>query len=671
MILSCQNINKTFVDDHLLKDVSFHINDYDKAALIGINGCGKTTLLRIIMGEMNADDGLVTFAKDKTVGYLPQNALLNSSKTIFDELLSVKQSLIDMEERMRDMECQMNIVSGDELTSLMDKYTNTSQRFEREGGLTYKSELIGVLRGLGFEQEDFSREISTLSGGQKTRVALGKLLITKPDLIILDEPTNQLDMNAIMWLENYLLNYKGTVLIVSHDRYFLDKIVNKVFELENGKMMTFTGNYTDYATKKEILRISAMNAYRNNQREIKHQEEVIKKLRSFNREKSIKRAESREKMLNKMEVVDKPLDESDSMHLTLMPRFESGNDVLTVTGLSKSFDNTHLFSDVNFFIQKGEHIAIIGDNGTGKSTLLKIINNVIDADTGTIKTGTNVEIGYYDQEHHVLHDSKTIFDEISDDYPTLTNTEIRNVLAAFLFTGEDVYKLISSLSGGEKGRVLLAKLMLSQANFLILDEPTNHLDITSKEILEDALNSYTGTVLYVSHDRYFINRTASRILDLTSQGFVNYIGNYDYYMEKKGETASVSSIGSPAASGTVNNGHSMSGKPLSAATLHSTAGLTAANNVAAGSASGNAPSEAKLDWKAQKEMQAAARKRENEIAKLEALIEKLENRDKEIDEMMASPEYCNVSAKLMELQTEKDEISEKLLEAMERWEELA
>ena len=653
MILSCQNINKTFVDDHLLKDVSFHINDYDKAALIGINGCGKTTLLRIIMGEMNADDGLVTFSKDKTVGYLPQNALLNSTCTIYDELLSVRQPLIDLEERMREMEYQMNIVSGEELDALMEKYTNASARFEREGGLTYRSEITGVLKGLGFVQEDFTREISTLSGGQKTRVALGKLLITKPDLIILDEPTNHLDMNAIMWLENYLLNYKGTVFIVSHDRYFLDKIVNKVFELENGRMTTFTGNYTDYATKKEILRIAAMNAYRNNQREIKHQEEVIKKLRSFNREKSIKRAESRQKMLDKMEVVDKPLDEMDSMHLTLMPRFESGNDVLTVSDLAKSFDNNRLFDNVNFFIQKGEHIAIIGDNGTGKSTLLKIINNVIDADAGTIKTGTNVEIGYYDQEHHVLNDSKSIFDEISDDYPTLTNTEIRNVLAAFLFTGEDVYKLIGSLSGGEKGRVLLAKLMLSQANFLILDEPTNHLDITSKEILEDALNSYTGTVLYVSHDRYFINRTASRILDLTSDGFVNYIGNYDYYLEKKAEL-------SPAAVD----------KSMSVATLHSTSGLTAASGNTASSAS-NTVSEGKLDWKAQKEMQAAARKRENEIAKLEALIEKLETRDKEIDELMASPEICNVSAKLMELQTEKDSIAEQLMEALSKWEELA
>ena len=644
MILSCQNINKTFVDDHLLKDVSFHINDYDKAALIGINGCGKTTLLRIIMGEMNADDGLVTLAKDKTIGYLPQNALLNSTRSIYEELLSVRQELINLEERLRDMEYQMNLLTGSELDELVEKYTNASSRFERDGGLTYRSEITGVLKGLGFTQEDFSRNIATLSGGQKTRVALGKLLITKPDLIILDEPTNHLDMNAIMWLENYLLNYKGTVFIVSHDRYFLDKIVNKVFELENGRMTTFTGNYTDYAAKKEILRIAAMNAYRNNQREIKHQEEVIKKLRSFNREKSIKRAESREKMLNKMEVVDKPLDEADSMHLTLMPRFESGNDVLT-------FDNNPLFSNVDFFIQKGEHIAIIGDNGTGKSTLLKIINHVIDADSGTIKTGTNVEIGYYDQEHHVLHESKTIFDEISDDYPTLTNTEIRNVLAAFLFTGEDVYKLINSLSGGEKGRVLLAKLMLSQANFLILDEPTNHLDITSKEILEDALNSYTGTVLYVSHDRYFINRTASRIMDLTSNGFVNYIGNYDYYLEKKSETKPQTANSSALP-----------------ASHHSTEGLTASVHAAGISSSGNKESESKLDWKAQKEQQAAARKRENEIAKLEALIEQLENRDKEIDTMMASPEYCNISAKLMELQQEKDDIALKLESAYERWE---
>lgn len=643
MILDCQNICKTFVDDHLLADVSFHINENDKAALIGVNGCGKTTLLRIIMGEMSADDGLITVAKDTSIGYLPQNALLNSTRSIHDELLTVRQPLIDAENRLRDMEDKMNHASGTELETLIEKYTHATQRFEQDGGLTYKSEIIGVLKGLGFDASDFDRDISTLSGGQKTRVALGKLLITKPDLIILDEPTNHLDMNAIMWLENYLLNYKGTVLIVSHDRYFLDKIVNKVLELENGKMTTFSGNYTDYATKKEMLRITAMNAYRNNQLKIKHQEEVIKKLRSFNREKSIKRAESREKLLNKMEVVDKPKELNDSMHLTLMPRFESGNDVLTITDLSKAFDNNVLFHDLNCSIKKGEHIAIIGDNGTGKSTLLKIINQVMDADGGSIKTGANVAIGYYDQEHHVLHENKSIFDEISDDYPTLTNTEIRNVLAAFLFTGEDVYKMIGSLSGGEKGRVLLAKLMLSQANFLILDEPTNHLDITSKEILEDALNSYTGTVLYVSHDRYFINRTASRILDLKKEGFVNYLGNYDYYLEKKEQAKTVSS------------------------TAFSTESTAAQSNAA----TVNDTNAAKLDWKTQKEKQATARKRENEIARLESEIESLENRDQEIDLLMASDEYCNVSAKLMELQTEKDNIALRLEAAYERWEELS
>ena len=637
MILSCQNINKTFIDNHLLKDVSFHINENDKAALIGINGCGKTTLLRIIMGEMMPDDGLVTLAKDTTVGYLPQNALLSSTKSIYNELLSVRQDLITLEEQLRDMEHKMSHLDGKNLEELVEKYTLASQRFEREGGLTYRSEITGVLKGLGFSSDDFNRDISTLSGGQKTRVALGKLLVTKPDLIILDEPTNHLDMNAIMWLENYLLNYRGTVFIVSHDRYFLDKIVNKVLELENGYMSTFIGNYTDYATKKEILRIAAVNAYRNNQREIKHQEEVIKKLRSFNREKSIKRAESREKMLQKMEVVDKPSAENASMHLTLTPRFESGNDVLTIKDLSKAFDSNVLFHELSCFIKKGEHVAIIGDNGTGKSTFLKIVNQIIPADAGTITTGSNVVIGYYDQEHHVLHENKTIFDEISDDYPSLTNTEIRNVLAAFLFTGEDVFKMVSSLSGGEKGRVLLAKLMLSQANFLILDEPTNHLDITSKEILEDALNSYTGTVLYVSHDRYFINRTASRILDLTQNGFINYLGNYDYYLEKKENVGFSTDISSNT---------EISVSPAS-------------------------QSDSKLEWKARKELQAAARKRENEIAKLEAEIEKLENRSSEIDSLMATDEYCNNSAKLMQLQTEKDDISSKLETAYEKWEEIS
>ena len=632
MLLSCQNIDKSFIDNHILNHISFHLNEYDKAALIGLNGSGKTTLIRIIMNELSSDDGTVTFSKDKTLGYLPQNALMESDNTIYDELLSVKQSLIDLEEQIHDMEARMKHLADAELTALMEQYTNATHLFERDGGYLYKSEITGILKGLGFSDNDFSQKINTLSGGQKTRVALGKLLLNKPDLIILDEPTNHLDMTSIVWLENYLLNYKGTVLIVSHDRYFLDKIVNKVLELENGNLTTFTGNYTDYAAKKEILRISALkNPYYNQQREIKHQEEVIEKLRSFNREKSIKRAESREKLLDKIDVIDKPLEDVNQMRFSLIPRMESGNDVLTVENLSKSFEHNTLFNNLTFFLKKGEHVAIIGDNGTGKTTILKIINDIIPADEGIIKTGTNVTIGYYDQEHHVLHNDKNIFEEISDTYPTLNNTEIRNVLAAFLFTGDDVFKPISALSGGEKGRVSLAKLMLSEANFLILDEPTNHLDIASKEILEDAINSYTGTVLYVSHDRYFINRTASRILDLSAQSITNYLGNYDYYLEKK---------------------------------IHAKDSLTASSNEVM-------ESESKIDWKTQKEIQAKQRKKEAERIQIEEKIEQFEARNKEIDNLMCSEEYCNNVAELIKLQKEKESIAISLNDYYEKWEVLS
>ena len=631
MLLSCQNIDKSFIDNHILNHISFHLNEYDKAALIGLNGSGKTTLIRIIMNELSSDDGTVTFSKDKTLGYLPQNALMESDNTIYDELLSVKQSLIDLEEQIHDMEARMKHLADAELTALMEQYTNATHLFERDGGYLYKSEITGILKGLGFSDNDFSQKINTLSGGQKTRVALGELLLNKPDLIILDEPTNHLDMTSIVWLENYLLNYKGTVLIVSHDRYFLDKIVNKVLELENGNLTTFTGNYTDYAAKKEILRISALNAYYNQQREIKHQEEVIEKLRSFNREKSIKRAESREKLLDKIDVIDKPLEDVNQMRFSLIPRMESGNDVLTVENLSKSFEHNTLFNNLTFFLKKGEHVAIIGDNGTGKTTILKIINDIIPADEGIIKTGTNVTIGYYDQEHHVLHNDKNIFEEISDTYPTLNNTEIRNVLAAFLFTGDDVFKPISALSGGEKGRVSLAKLMLSEANFLILDEPTNHLDIASKEILEDAINSYTGTVLYVSHDRYFINRTASRILDLSAQSITNYLGNYDYYLEKK---------------------------------IPAKDNLTASSNEVT-------ESESKIDWKTQKEIQAKQRKKEAERIQIEEKIEQFEARNKEIDNLMCSEEYCNNVAELIKLQKEKESIAISLNDYYEKWEVLS
>lgn len=648
MILSVSNIYKSFNEVPVLKNVSFHIEDNEKAAIVGINGAGKTTLLRIIMGELSADEGLVTFAKDKTVGYLSQHEAVSGENTIYQELLSVKQDILDMEQQMHTIELQMKTASGELLEKLMNNYATLTHAYETANGYAYKSELTGVLKGLGFAEDEFNKSVSTLSGGQKTRVALGKLLLLKPNLIILDEPTNHLDLQSIAWLETYLLNYKGAVIIVSHDRYFLDKIAGKVIELDNTSATVFMGNYSAYAAGKEMLRAAAYHAYLKQQQEIKHQEAVIEKLKSFNREKSIKRAESREKMLQKIEVLEKPTEVRADMHLTLEPKFQSGNDVLQVEGLAKAFGPLSLFADLSFELKKGEHVAIIGDNGTGKTTILKIINELLPPDRGTIRLGTNVAIGYYDQEHHVLHPEKTLFQEISDDYPTLNNTEIRNTLAAFLFTGEDVFKTIKTLSGGERGRLSLAKLMLSEANFLILDEPTNHLDIMSKEILEDALCAYTGTVLYVSHDRYFINRTAHRILDLNRRTLINYLGNYDYYLEKKEEQlAKIDSARSP------------SHTPASGISPVST------------SSAGQADSTAKQDWKAKKEQQAAQRKRENELKKCEERIEALETRQEEIDALMASPEVCTDVARLQELNHEKEGNEAELAELYERWEALS
>ncbi len=635
MVLSCQNISKAFNEKSILKDISFHIEDYDKAAIVGINGAGKTTLLKIIVGEMSADEGVVALSKDKTYGYLAQHQSVDSANTIYDELLSVKQDLIDLEKRMRESEVLMKSTSGEDLERLMESYSLLTHQFEQNGGYAYRSELVGVLKGLGFSEADFDKSISTLSGGQKTRVALGKLLLLNPDLIMLDEPTNHLDMSSITWLETYLLNYKGAVVIVSHDRYFLDRITNKVIEIDQTKATVFTGNYSDYAVKKEQLRAAELKAYMNQQQEIKHQEEVITKLKSFNREKSVKRAESREKMLNKMEILDKPTEARTDMHIRLEPKLVSGNDVIHVEGLSKSYGSLNLFEDIQFDLRRGEHVAIIGDNGTGKTTILKIINNLVQADNGSIKLGSNVHIGYYDQEHHVLHSQKTLFEEISDEYPELTNTEIRNTLAAFLFTGEDVFKNISDLSGGEKGRVSLAKLMLSESNFLILDEPTNHLDMMSKEILEDALNKYTGTLIYVSHDRYFINKTASRILELSNHTLINYLGNYDYYLEKKRELTEIAN-----ASGTDFTSES--------------------ENMSA----------SKLDWKEQKELQAKQRKRDNDLKRIEDRIEILENRDMEIDQLMTLPDIGTNVSKLQELSAEKNEISKEMEELLHQWEEL-
>ena len=675
MILSCQNISKAFLEVKILENASFHIEDYEKAAIVGINGAGKTTLLRILVGELTPDNGTVTISKNKTVGYLAQNNAVNTSNTIYGELLSVKQDLIDLEDRIRTCENAMQSRQGKELDALMEQYTTLTHTYENSGGYTYKSEIIGVLKGLGFAETEFDKPVDTLSGGQKTRVALSKLLLQKPDLIILDEPTNHLDLNSIAWLETYLLNYKGAVLIVSHDRYFLNRITTKIIEIDQTKCTTFMGNYSDYALKKEQLRTAAMNAYLNQQREIKHQEEVIEKLRSFNREKSIKRAQSREKMLDKIEVLEKPAEARTDMHLKLVPRRKSGNDVLTVEGLSKSFGQNHLFEQVSFEIKRGEHVAIIGDNGTGKTTLLKIVNGLLPADNGTYRLGTNVEPGYYDQEHHVLHSEKTLFDEISDEYPALTNTEIRNVLAAFLFTGDDVFKRIRDLSGGERGRVSLAKLMLSNSNFLLLDEPTNHLDIASKEILEDALNNYEGTVLYVSHDRYFINRTAHRILELTSCRFMNYIGNYDYYLEKRdtmaftevnteANTAAFTKTNTNIVTTTVNNRNfssTLNGQTVSEISLGNMSNHPS-------SALKSIESESKQNWKAQKEEQARLRKRENDLKKCEEKIALLEERLKQLNEKLSDPAIGTQLDQLQKLTTEQSEINTELETLYSEWE---
>lgn len=641
MILSCQNISKSFGVDEVIKDASFHIEEHEKAAIVGINGAGKSTLLKMMIQELEPDTGTVAIAKDATIGYLAQNQDTDSDKTIYEEVLSGKQPVIEMEAALCQMEKQMDTVATGELDIFMEKYQRLAHQFELAGGYAYRSEVTGVLYGLGFQEAEFDKKLKELSGGQKTRVALGRLLVTQPDVLLLDEPTNHLDMESIQWLETYLLNYKGAVLIVSHDRYFLDKIVSKVIEVFQHQVMSFSGNYTAYAQKKAQVRASQLRAYDNQQQEIRHQEEVITKLKSFNREKSIKRAESREKMLDKIKRLEKPVDDVTDIHLKLEPCITSGKDVLAVEHLAKAFDGKQLFQEVNFSISRGERVALIGNNGTGKTTILKILNEILPADAGQITLGTNVHIGYYDQEHQVLHMEKTLFEEISDDYQNLTNTQIRNVLAAFLFTEDDVFKRIGDLSGGERGRVSLAKLMLSEANFLILDEPTNHLDITSKEILENALVHYEGTVLFVSHDRYFINKTATRILDLYDHGIQNYIGNYDYYLEKREVQRAAWKKGGASDGGDV-----------------------------PGAVKETASAASREEWKQQKEQQAIKRKLENELKKTESRIEQLEEEKQELEEEMAKPEIAVISAEVMKRHEKIQQIEEELETLYNHWEEL-
>ena len=644
MILSCNNISKAFLDKDILCQASFYIEDREKAAIVGINGAGKSTLLKIITGDLAADEGQVVLSRGRTMGYLAQHQDINDSHSIYEALLEVKKEILALEEKIRLLEKEMPLASGDRLKAMMESYAQATQRFEEAGGYALQSEVTGVLKGLGFTPEDFSRPVSALSGGQKTRVSLGKLLLSKPDVILLDEPTNHLDMNSIAWLETFLLNYPGAVIVVAHDRYFLDRIVTKVIEVDHTRVIVFSGNYSDYAEKKAMLREAQIKAYMNQQAEIRHQEEVIAKLRSFNREKSIKRAESREKMLNKIDRLDKPFEVKADMSVRFTPRLVSGNDVMTIRNLSKAYGSLTLFSNVDMDIRRGERVAVIGNNGTGKTTLLKIINGLAAADTGSVSLGAKVQIGYYDQEYQVLHMEKTLFEEILDEHPSMTNTEIRSLLAAFLFTGDDVFKRVGDLSGGERGRVSLAKLMLSEANFLILDEPTNHLDMVSRDILEKALSQYTGTVLYVSHDRYFVNRTATRILELENGGFVNYLGNYDYYLEKKAALSSGNS------------------------TIPGAPGWGRSDTASGGS---SAESAVKQDWKAQKEQQARRRKRQNDLARCETEIASLEARSKELQEEMSLPEVATSPSRLLPLTKEQEKNEIRLNELYSLWEQLA
>ncbi len=638
MILSCKDITKSYGTDIILKKINFNLEEHEKAAVVGVNGAGKTTLFKIITDNLSYDDGQLYIPKNTTIGYLEQNVDIRSEKTIYEEMLSVFESIFELEEKLHSMERKMSSLSDSEYSSFMEQYARFQHEFEESDGYSCKSRINGVLKGLGFTEDEYSQQVCTLSGGQKTRVFLGKLLLMKPDILLLDEPTNHLDIDSIQWLEDFLKSYSGACLIISHDRYFLDRTVSKIIDIENGKSSVYNGNYSFFIKQKDAVRAAQLKQYANQQREIRHQEEVIKTLRQFNREKSIKRAESREKALERMEKIERPENLPEKMHLRLTPQIQSGNDVLSVEDLSMSFGNNKLFSNVSFEIKRGEKVAIIGPNGIGKSTLFKIILNELKPDFGKVVLGVNVNPGYYDQEHHELDDKNTIFDEIHNAYPNMTNGEIRNVLASFVFTEDDVFKTIGTLSGGEKGRVSLAKIMLSKSNFLILDEPTNHLDMYSKEILEDAINNYDGTVLYISHDRYFIDKTAERTLELSRDGITQYLGNYSYCMEKKAEKARIEELSKEN-----------SKTPIQSASVHS---------------------DSKTDWLAQKEEQAKARKKANDIKKVEDEIEKTEKLIKSLEEKLFDPEISADSGKVKELYEEKVSLEEKLEELYEKWEEI-
>ena len=635
MLLNVSHIFKSFGEDGIIKDATFTVDEGSKVAIVGNNGTGKSTLLKIIVGDLPADSGEVTLKKDATMGYLAQYQEDSFGSSILDTVLSAREDLLSMEKRLSDMEMEMSNLDSKDAATFMENYHKLQHQFDLLGGYTFRSEAVGILKGLGFEGDDLNKSMNELSGGQKTRVSLGRLLASSPDLLLLDEPINHLDLNSIVWLEGYLSSYKGAVVIVAHDRYFLDKIVDHVVDLSYGRTSVYTGNYTAFSEQKALYQLTYERSYEKQQKEIEHQKAVIEKLQSFNREKSIKRAESRKKMLDKIDIMDAPDKDMPRMRLTLEVEKESGKDVLDFSHVTKSYDDKNIFTDLSFEVHKGDRIAILGDNGTGKTTILKCINGLTDFESGEIRFGANVTVGYYDQEQQGLTESNTIFSELHDAYPYLTETQVRNTLAAFMFTEDDVFKRISELSGGERGRVSLAKLMLSKSNLLILDEPTNHLDMDSKEMLEEALNEYDGTLLYVSHDRYFVNRTANMILELSDGHFTKYLGNYDDYIAKK--------------------------EQLSAANVVSTQESVADSNATA----------AKLDFKEQKRIEAEKRKLQNKISKIEEEIEKLEEKKAKIQDEFLKPENMTNSAKLNELTAEQNEIDSKLEDLYSQWEELS
>lgn len=676
MLLQVSHLYKSFDGNDILQDISFHMNEKDKTALVGVNGCGKSTLLNMILGKSEPDRGEIIIKKDITTGYVAQNQGFDSENTILQEMQEAKKDVISLEDEIKELNEKIGTLKGSDLDQAVKKVSELHDRFDAMNGYSYRSEITGVLKGLGFSEDEFDRPISGLSGGEKTRMAIARMLVNSPDLIILDEPTNHLDMSSTAWLETFLANFNGAVLIVSHDRYFLDRIVNHVTEISGRHACSFEGNYSDFSAKKQQMLDTKMKEYLKQQADIEHQQKVIEKLKSFNREKSIKRAESREKALEKITPVERPEMQENKMSLKFSPSVTGGNDVLTVSGLSKAFGDHVLFDDVNFDIHRGERITIIGDNGTGKTTLLKIITGNTDADRGTVTLGTDISIGYYDQAQQVLDENKTIFDEIHDAYPDMNNTKIRNVLASFLFTNDDVFKQIKTLSGGEKGRVSLAKLMLSDSNFLILDEPTNHLDIDSKEILEHALVNFTGTVLIVSHDRYFINKVSTGILELKYRTLLKYLGNYDDYLEKKEAVQGAwlkSQKSIPGASHVKSeHGPSVSGMVSDQNNTGASGGQSnTVTKVKSGSSGENSPSpssgSSSLSYKEEKERKNRKKRLENEIMKTEEEISVCEKKQEETQAFMNDPANGNDPAGLLKASKESDTLSSKIDELMEKW----